>query len=148
MQNWGLDFAMSVTFLGMVVPYLKTRPMLVAVLVSAVLAVASHDLPHKLGLLLSAFSGIAVGLSLMMFRKPQKQTAGISMNETFLIAGMFAVTFSVRYILFAMAGKVKFPPWLNRALEICATGSTDGDYRSPMSLCPRESYGLAHSTPG
>ena len=66
MQNWGLDFAMSVTFLGMVVPYLKTRPMLVAVLVAAVLAVASHDLPHKLGLLLSAFSGIAVGLSLMM----------------------------------------------------------------------------------
>ncbi|MCJ8340679.1 MAG: AzlD domain-containing protein [Pseudomonadales bacterium] len=39
------------------------------------------------------------------------------MNEVYLIGGMFAVTFSVRYILFAMAGKVKFPPWLNRALE-------------------------------
>jgi branched-subunit amino acid transport protein len=38
-------------------------------------------------------------------------------NESFLIGGMFAVTFSVRYILFAMAGKLHFPSWLNKALE-------------------------------
>ncbi len=39
------------------------------------------------------------------------------MNETLLISGMFAVTFSVRYVLFAVAGKVNFPTWLNKALE-------------------------------
>lgn len=39
------------------------------------------------------------------------------MNEGFLIGGMFLATFSVRYILFAMAGKVRFPSWLNKALE-------------------------------
>lgn len=39
------------------------------------------------------------------------------MNETYLIAGMFAVTFSVRYVLFAFAGRVRFPPMLNKALE-------------------------------
>jgi branched-subunit amino acid transport protein len=39
------------------------------------------------------------------------------MNEAYLISGMFAATFSVRYILFAVAGKVRFPPWLNKALE-------------------------------
>ena len=39
------------------------------------------------------------------------------MNETLLISGMFAVTFSVRYILFAVASKVRFPPWLNKGLE-------------------------------
>ena len=39
------------------------------------------------------------------------------MNETLLISGMFAVTFGVRYILFAGASKVRFPPWLNKGLE-------------------------------
>ena len=39
------------------------------------------------------------------------------MNETLLIFGMFVVTFSVRYVLFAAAGKVVFPDWLNKALE-------------------------------
>jgi branched-subunit amino acid transport protein len=39
------------------------------------------------------------------------------MNETLLISGMFIATFSVRYVLFAFAGRVRFPPWLNKALE-------------------------------
>lgn len=38
------------------------------------------------------------------------------MNEAILIAGMFLVTFSVRYVLFAAAGRVRFPRWLNIAL--------------------------------
>jgi 4-azaleucine resistance transporter AzlC len=74
MQDWGLDFAMSVTFLGMVIPYLKSKPMVVAVLVSAVLAIVSYDFPHKLGLLFASFSGISVGVSLMMLEK-RKQKA-------------------------------------------------------------------------
>ncbi len=39
------------------------------------------------------------------------------MNETGLILGMFLVTFSVRYLLFAVAGKVHFPPWLITGLS-------------------------------
>lgn len=74
MQNWGLDFAMSVTFLGMVVPYLKSKPILVAVLVSAVLAVVSYDFPHKLGLLFASFAGISVGVSLMMLQNRSKKS--------------------------------------------------------------------------
>ncbi|MCV6590414.1 MAG: AzlD domain-containing protein [Marinobacterium sp.] len=38
------------------------------------------------------------------------------MNEVALISGMFLVTFSVRYVLFAVAGKVHFPPWLSTGL--------------------------------
>ncbi|KEA63324.1 hypothetical protein ADIMK_2848 [Marinobacterium lacunae] len=38
------------------------------------------------------------------------------MNEVALIFGMFVATFSVRYLLFAVAGRVHFPPWLNTAL--------------------------------
>ncbi len=75
MQNWGLDFAMSVTFLGMVVPYLKSKPILVAVLVSSVLAIVSYDFPHKLGLLFASFAGISVGVSLMMLENRLKKPA-------------------------------------------------------------------------
>jgi len=38
------------------------------------------------------------------------------MNEALLIFGMFLVTFSVRYVLFAVAGRVHFPPWLHNGL--------------------------------
>lgn len=39
------------------------------------------------------------------------------MNEVLLILGMFMVTFSVRYVLFAVAGKIRFPDWLSTALN-------------------------------
>ena len=39
------------------------------------------------------------------------------MNEALLILGMFLVTFSVRYVLFGVAGKVCFPPWLTTGLS-------------------------------
>ncbi|MBY4675786.1 AzlD domain-containing protein [Marinobacterium arenosum] len=38
------------------------------------------------------------------------------MNEAALIVGMFLATFSVRYMLFAVAGRVHFPAWLSTAL--------------------------------
>jgi len=64
MTNWGLDFAMSVTFIGIVVPYLRNTPMWAAVIVAGAMAVATVAIPHKLGLIVAALSGIAVGLSL------------------------------------------------------------------------------------
>ncbi len=60
--SWGLDFAMSVTFIGLVVPMVKNRPMLVTVLVASVTAVLAHGLPNQLGLMLAAVVGIAAGL--------------------------------------------------------------------------------------
>lgn len=39
------------------------------------------------------------------------------MTEFLLIAGMFVATFSVRYVLFAVAGRVRFPPWLTTSLS-------------------------------
>lgn len=38
------------------------------------------------------------------------------MKEVYLILGMFLATFSVRFVLFAVAGKVHFPVWINQAL--------------------------------
>ncbi len=38
------------------------------------------------------------------------------MNELVLIAGMFSVTFGIRYLLWGSAGRFSFPPWLSDAL--------------------------------
>lgn len=60
--GWGLDFAMSVTFIGMVIPYLKTRPMGLAVTVAAVVALLTHSFPHQSGLMVASLVGIAAGV--------------------------------------------------------------------------------------
>ncbi|MEB3358409.1 MAG: AzlC family ABC transporter permease [Synechococcales bacterium] len=60
--EWGLDFAMSATFIGMVVPYVKTKPMGMAVGVAGVVALLAYPLPHKLGLMVAAIAGIAAGV--------------------------------------------------------------------------------------
>ncbi|MEO0408654.1 MAG: AzlC family ABC transporter permease [Cyanobacteria bacterium P01_A01_bin.135] len=78
--SWGLDFAMSVTFIGMVIPYLKTRPMGLAVVVAGVVAVLAAPLPHKLGLILAALAGIGAGVwSERVFKVPPSQTTGESL---------------------------------------------------------------------
>lgn len=59
---WGLDFAMPVTFIGMVVPYLRTRPMWLAMLASGGTALLAYPLPHRLGLIVATLVGITVGL--------------------------------------------------------------------------------------
>lgn len=60
--SWGLDFAMSVTFIGMVIPYLVNQPMIVTVLVAGVTALLAHGLPHQLGLMVATLTGIAAGV--------------------------------------------------------------------------------------
>ena len=60
--SWGLDFAMSVTFIGMIIPYLKNRSMTTAVVVSGIIALVTQDLPHQSGLIVSAIAGIMSGM--------------------------------------------------------------------------------------
>lgn len=60
--DWGLDFAMIATFIGIVVPLLRNRPMIVAALVASAVAVAAHGLPYKLGLMLAALVGVCAGV--------------------------------------------------------------------------------------
>lgn len=67
--SWGLDFAMSVTFIGMVIPYIKSRPMFVTVLVAGVVALMAHPLPHQLGLMVAALAGVAAGFSTETLQK-------------------------------------------------------------------------------
>lgn len=39
------------------------------------------------------------------------------MNETYLIIGMFVITFGLRFVMFAFAGKMGFPNRLEMALK-------------------------------
>ena len=60
--DWGLDFAMSVTFIGMIIPYITTRPMGLAVAVASIISLIASPLPHKLGLIAAAMAGITTGV--------------------------------------------------------------------------------------
>ncbi|HEY5730244.1 MAG TPA: AzlC family ABC transporter permease [Anaerolineales bacterium] len=60
-ESWSLDFALPLTFIAMVVPVLKGRPYIAAALSAGVTAVVAYPLPYKLGVILAALVGIAVG---------------------------------------------------------------------------------------
>ncbi len=59
--EWGL-VAMVVTFVGIVVPWLLSVPMLVCAVVAGGVAVAGHGLPNQLGLMLAAVCAIAAAM--------------------------------------------------------------------------------------
>jgi len=60
-ESWSLDFALPLTFIAMVVPVLKNRPAVAAAFSAGVVALLAYSLPYKLGLILAALVGIAVG---------------------------------------------------------------------------------------
>jgi 4-azaleucine resistance transporter AzlC len=63
-QEWGLEFAMVVTFIGIVVPLLTSFPYVAAAVTAGLVAVIANPLPYKLGLMLAALAGIVVGVVL------------------------------------------------------------------------------------
>jgi 4-azaleucine resistance transporter AzlC len=63
LSQYGLAFAQDVTFIGMIIPQLKNRPMVLAALVAGLSAVALHNLPNQLGLIVAVSIGIAVGIA-------------------------------------------------------------------------------------
>ncbi|HJS30023.1 MAG TPA: AzlC family ABC transporter permease [Anaerolineales bacterium] len=70
---WGLDFAMVVTFIGMLIPRLTSRPMVAAALTAGVVAIAADPLPNQIGLFLATLTGIATGLAASrIWREPAK----------------------------------------------------------------------------
>ena len=72
-SGWGLDVAMPITFIGMIIPFVKSVPMAACVLTSGAAALATLGFPYKLGILLSAFAGIGAGLIAEYVRKARKQ---------------------------------------------------------------------------
>jgi len=70
--QWGLDFAMSVTFIGMIIPYLNSTPMGVAVITAGLMSLGAHGLPHQLGLLVAAMAGILAGVVAERLQHPNQ----------------------------------------------------------------------------
>jgi 4-azaleucine resistance transporter AzlC len=70
LADWGLDFAMLATFIGIVVPALRNQPQIAAALVAGAVALLCHAWPYKLGLMAAAFSGIAIGVLLERLNAP------------------------------------------------------------------------------
>ncbi|MBK9019408.1 MAG: AzlC family ABC transporter permease [Sulfuritalea sp.] len=66
--DMGLDFALPLTFIAIVVPMISTRALFAAAIAAGVAAVALAALPYKLGLFLGALAGLSVGAALG--RKP------------------------------------------------------------------------------
>ncbi|SEO24697.1 4-azaleucine resistance probable transporter AzlC [Halogranum amylolyticum] len=61
-DEWGLEFAVPLVFLALLVPALKSRESLAAGVAAGVVAVAGAGLPFNLGLILAAVVGVAVGM--------------------------------------------------------------------------------------
>lgn len=60
-ESWPLDFALPLTFIAMVMPVLKDRPVIAAALSAGLTALLAFSLPYKLGLILAALVGIFIG---------------------------------------------------------------------------------------
>lgn len=73
LADWGLEFAMLATFIGIVVPLLRSRPQVAAALTAGAVALATHAWSYKLGLMSAAFSGIAVGVLLERYANREQQ---------------------------------------------------------------------------
>ncbi len=58
----GLDLAVPLTFIALLVPAIDDRPTLVAALVGGTVALVAHGLPLHLGLLVGAVAGIIAGV--------------------------------------------------------------------------------------
>ena len=61
--RWGLDFAMIVTFIGMLVPMVKNKAAALAVAAAGISAFLMRDLPNKLGLIFAAMIGVGIGMA-------------------------------------------------------------------------------------
>ena len=60
-EQWGLEFAMVVTFIGIVFPLLRSKPFWLSAVTAGGLSIACAHWPYHLGLLFAAFAGIAMG---------------------------------------------------------------------------------------
>lgn len=78
--SWGLDFAMFVTFIGILVPMIRTKPVLLAVLAAGVTALLLNGLPNKLGLVSAAIIGVAVGMIAETFLNRAKESAAATQS--------------------------------------------------------------------
>lgn len=67
--SWGLEVAMVMAFIGIIVPAMRTRADWACALTAAVSALLTFDWPHQTGLLFSSFMAITAGLLVSLTRR-------------------------------------------------------------------------------
>jgi 4-azaleucine resistance transporter AzlC len=60
--GWSLDFVVTLTFLGLLVPALRTRADIAAATIASAVALAVAGAPYKLALVAASLAGIAAGI--------------------------------------------------------------------------------------
>jgi 4-azaleucine resistance transporter AzlC len=78
--NWGLDFTLALTFIGLVIPAFRGRADVAAALSAGLVALAAADLPLQLGLMLAALTGIVVGV-VVEIRTPAKPSTVTTLDD-------------------------------------------------------------------
>ncbi len=71
-EAWGLDFALPVTFIGMVVPTIRRRSVLLCALAAGAGSLVFAGLPHQLGLIAAALLAVVVGVLTSRFDAPSR----------------------------------------------------------------------------
>jgi len=71
--KWGLDVAMVVAFVGIVVPILRKRADWACAITATVSAVLTYDWPHQTGLLFSSLLAIMVGMLFSFMKTRAKE---------------------------------------------------------------------------
>lgn len=66
-ERWGLDFALPLTFIALLVPAIRGRSDLVAAVAAGLIATLAAGAPFKLGLVVGAVGGMAAGLAVLSF---------------------------------------------------------------------------------
>jgi branched-subunit amino acid transport protein len=67
-------------------------------------------------------------------------------SECILIAGMTAVTFGIRYILFALADRIRMAPWIEASLKFIPPAVLTA-ITLPAVLLPKGEWHLSFSNP-
>lgn len=81
-QAWGLDVALPVTFIGMLIPGIVSRSILITVIAGAVGSLVFAGLPNRLGLLAASLLAVVLGLLASRFDKSGAQPAGVEIAST------------------------------------------------------------------
>lgn len=60
--NWSLDFFVPLSFIALLIPSIRERPMAAAALTGGAVVILAWNLPFNLGLFAAALSGVAAGV--------------------------------------------------------------------------------------
>lgn len=71
--NLGLDFALPLTFIAIVVPMINSPALLLAALAAGAIAVALAALPYKVGLFVGAIAGLVVGAFVLETKRSRQK---------------------------------------------------------------------------